>query len=402
MQRDVAPQVKTFRMSAFIGALVVAASACMPLNAGAAEPFEINVILSLTGPGAFLGKNEQSAIALVEQNVDKAGGVDGRPVKFVIADDQSSPQVDVQLASALIAKGVSLIMGPSLVAGCNAIDALLKADGPVLYCLSAGAQPANGGFEFTYGASTHELIAVNMRYFQQRGWKRIALITSTDATGQDGEAGIDAALARPEFKDLTLVAREHYGVSDQTVAAQLTRIKASGAQALLAWGTGSPIATVFRGISDVGLDMPVGVAASNLIYPLMKQFATILPPGFMSAGFVCVAPDSIPAGALHDAVRAFVDSFKAQGVHADLAQAIGWDPPLIALGAYKKLGVNASAAELKRYISRLHGFAGANGVYDFRDGTQRGLTERSAIMVRWDATRDTWVAISKFGGAPLK
>jgi hypothetical protein len=57
---------------------------------------------------------------------------------------------------------------------------------------------------------------------------------------------------------------------------------------------------------------------------------------------------------------------------------------------------------MRAYLSDLHGFAGANGVYDFRDGSQRGLTEANAIMVRWDAGRDTWVAISKFGGEPLK
>jgi len=30
------------------------------------------------------------------------------------------------------------------------------------------------------------------------------------------------------------------------------------------------------------------------------------------------------------------------------------------------------------------------------------LSESNGIMVRWDAAKDTWVAISKFGGAPLK
>jgi hypothetical protein len=64
--------------------------------------------------------------------------------------------------------------------------------------------------------------------------------------------------------------------------------------------------------------------------------------------------------------------------------------------------LGASAADLKAYLAQLHGFAGANGVYDFRDGSQRGLTEQNGIMVRWDAGRDTWVAISKFGGAPLR
>jgi branched-chain amino acid transport system substrate-binding protein len=368
----------------------------------AADPFEINVILSLTGPGAFLGKSEQSAIALVEDRVNKSGGIAGRPIKFVIADDESSPQVDVQLANALMSKHVTAIVGPSLAGGCNAIQALLKADGPLLYCLSAGFHPPKGSYGFTYGVSTGDLIAVNVRYFQQRGWKKVALITSTDASGQDGEAGLDAALARPEFKDMTLVDREHYAVSDPTVTAQLAHIKASGAQAIVAWGTGSPIGTVFHGYADVGLDLPIGVSASNLIYSEMKQFAAIMPSGFMSAGLPCVAPDSIPPGDLATAVRQFVDAFKAVGTHADVAQAIGWDPPIILLGAYKKLGLAATPAQLRDYLSDLHGFSGANGTYDFRDGSQRGLTEKNGIMVRWDAGRDTWVAISKFGGAPIK
>jgi len=67
----------------------------------------------------------------------------------------------------------------------------------------------------------------------------------------------------------------------------------------------------------------------------MKQFATILPAGFMSAGYRALTLDSIPAGDLHNAVREYADSFKATGVHADVAQAIGWDPALITLGAFK-------------------------------------------------------------------
>jgi branched-chain amino acid transport system substrate-binding protein len=101
-------------------------------------------------------------------------------------------------------------------------------------------------------------------------------------------------------------------------------------------------------------------------------------------------------------VRDFSDGMKSAGQHADVALAIGWDPALIVVNAYKKLGPNATASQFRDYLSGLHGFAGANGVYDFRDGSQRGLTQANAIMVRWDAGRDTWIAISKFGGEPLK
>ena len=394
-------QPKLSRLAGIAVALAIVASAA-PRPSAAADVFEINAILSITGPGSFLGKNEQLGLELIQDNVNKTGGIAGRPIKFVIADDQSTPQVALQLANGLIAKKVSSIIGPSLVGGCNAIQAIVKTDGPLMYCLSAGFHPDKGTYGFTYGISTHDLIAVNVRYFRNRGLKKIALITSTDASGQDGEAGIDEALARPEFKDVQLVAREHYAVADQTVAAQMSRIKASGAQAVFAWGTGSPIGTVLHAYQDLGMTIPIGVSASNLIYTEMQQFASILPPGFVSAGLPCVAPSSIPPGALRNAVRQFVDALKAVNEHSDVAKAVSWDPGNILVGAYKKLGTGATPAQIRDYISGLHGFAGANGDYDFRDGSQRGLTEQNAIMVRWDAPQDTWVAISKFGGLPLK
>src|SRR5271155_5028222 len=87
----------------------------------AGEPFEINAILPLTGPGAFIGKSERTVLALIEAKTNKAGGINGRPVKFVIQDDTSTPQVALQLASDLLAKKVQVIVGPSLTAECGAL-----------------------------------------------------------------------------------------------------------------------------------------------------------------------------------------------------------------------------------------------------------------------------------------
>jgi len=60
----------------------------------------------------------------------------------------------VQLANALIAKNVSIIMGPSLTAGCNAITALLKSNGPALVLPHCGCASRKGLVCFTYGVST--------------------------------------------------------------------------------------------------------------------------------------------------------------------------------------------------------------------------------------------------------
>ena len=54
--------------------------ACAGAAAAQDQPYEIDAILPLTGPVAFLGKGEASALAVVQDFVNKRGGIRGRPV----------------------------------------------------------------------------------------------------------------------------------------------------------------------------------------------------------------------------------------------------------------------------------------------------------------------------------
>ena len=90
-----------FRCVAASLALLLAAA--IPAAAGAIDPFEIDVLLPLTGSAAFYSIAQQQSLHIDETNVNRAGGIGGRPVKFVISDDQSDAKVDVQLANAIIA-----------------------------------------------------------------------------------------------------------------------------------------------------------------------------------------------------------------------------------------------------------------------------------------------------------
>src|ERR1700733_8170051 len=106
------------RIASFGLALLLALT---PLTVYADDTFEINAILALTGSAAFLGKAQAAALGIIEDQVNKSGGIAGRPIKFVIADDQSTPQVGIQLMNALIAKKVSAVIGSSTVAVCGAM-----------------------------------------------------------------------------------------------------------------------------------------------------------------------------------------------------------------------------------------------------------------------------------------
>lgn len=307
----------------------------------------------------------------------------------------------MQLLTGILTKQPAVVLGSNLVGSCTAMGALAK-NGPVLYCFSGGMHPDKGGFMYAYGADTTIYAQVGIRYARERGWKRIAIMSTTDASGKDGEHVTDLALAEPENKELTVVDREYFGPSDVSVTAQLAKIKAAGAQALILWGTGTPLGTVFNGMKQVGLDVPTEVSASNLIYSEMKQFAGILPRQLYGAGPPCaVAPESLPGGPLKTAVTQYDDAFRALGVRADISESVAYDPAWIVVGAYRKLGLDATAGQIRDYIAGLHDWYGSTGRYDFRGGSTKGIGVDSTLVVRWDADKDAFVGVSKLGGAPL-
>jgi hypothetical protein len=67
-------------------------------------PYEINAILPLTGGAAFLGQAEGQTLQTLERFVNSKGGIQGRPIHIVIQDNQTSPQLEVQLANQVLAK----------------------------------------------------------------------------------------------------------------------------------------------------------------------------------------------------------------------------------------------------------------------------------------------------------
>jgi branched-chain amino acid transport system substrate-binding protein len=380
------------------GAIALTFALRVTAPAWAADPYEINVITPLTGIGAFIGKNEAAALGLLEKSVNDAGGVRGRQIKFVVQDDQSNPQVSVQLLNGLIAKKVPIVLGSTLAAMCSAMLPLIE-NGPVDFCFSSAVHPPKGSYMYSGNLSTADLIDILVRYYRERGWKKIALVVTTDASGQDGEHGVDTAMSEPENKGLTLVSREHFTAGDLNVAAQMAHIKASGAQAVIVYAAGTPLGTVLHGLSDAGIDLPIGTTSANLSYEEMKQFSSLLPKELYFVAPPGVASDALPPGPLKDTVRTFVESTKAAGLHADIGLIAAWDPGIITIAALKKYGFNVTAVQMKDFIDHLHGFPGVYGIYDFRDGSQRGLAPSNGIVVKWDPARDYWVSVSKFGGA---
>ncbi len=372
----------------------------MPGATQAADPFEIDAISSLTGPSTFVGQGTQQGLAAVERIVNGAGGIRGRPVKFVLHDDQSNPQLIVQIANQIMARNPPVILGGTFGASCRAMFPLSKS-GPVMYCMTPAVVPAIGSYDFSAGVANEDLTRAAIRYFRQRGWMRIATITATDATGQDNDRAIDDVLELPENRSVTLVDREHFAILDLSVNAQIVRVKSSTAQVLIIGTAGTPTGTIMRGITEVGLTIPVGINYGNATHPQMSQLAKYLPKELYFFGTPFLSPQQVRDRATKRAVDQYYSTLGSLGYKPDASQVAGYDTASIVTYVFQKIGTNASAEQFRVYLANLKGWVGVNGPYDFKTYPQRGLGPNTAVISRWDPEKEAWIGVSKPGGDPL-
>ncbi len=388
----------------FAATTALVAASAVPARAAEA-PYDLNVVLPLTGGGAFLGKAEADALKVAEKVINEHGGIHGRPLHVIFHDDQTSPQVAVQLTNQIIATHPAVILGSTLSGICNAMAPLVEAEGPVMYCFSPSIRTKPGGYVFTSQIDSHDQQRALLTYFRAKGWKRIALITTTDSSGQDAEKNITALVKEPEFKDVILVANEHFAPSDVTVTAQIATMEAGKPQAIISWATAAAGATVFRGLKQAGIDLPTAPSGSNMTLQQMVDYAAFLPKQVYFGSGEWAADGDPRLGVPADVVaqqKLFFSSMKTIGVYPNSGIDLGWEPICVVADALNHVPAGASAKQLHDFMISWQGHVGAEGQYDFKKTPQRGLDIDNAIVVRWDGAKKEWHLVSKLRGEPLE
>jgi branched-chain amino acid transport system substrate-binding protein len=69
---------------------------------GQAKPYKIGTIQPLSGPGAPGGKTALVGVQMAVERLNKSGGVNGRPIELIVADDESKPDVARRKAEKLV------------------------------------------------------------------------------------------------------------------------------------------------------------------------------------------------------------------------------------------------------------------------------------------------------------
>lgn len=355
----------------------------------------------MTGLAAALGADEAAAYEAYEKVANAGGGLHGQPIHFEIHDDQSNPATAVALLGPILARRPAVVMGSTLAGPTQAMAALVK-NGPVLYAATPNVMPEKGSYVFGAGSLTTWYSTAALRFFSKRGLTRIATITTSDASGQNNLAGLEAALRYPDGRGMRIVDRESFGLGDISIASQVARLKSANPQVVFAYPNGTAFGTALHGLADAGLDLPVYTSAANFNPVLLERFKSYLPNELIASAPSFFNRDRKANDPLKAPIDEFYEGLAAVGIaHPTVAHMFAWDPARIVVTALRRLGPNADARQLRDEILKMKHFPGAAGFYDFSSGDQHGLSQDAILVIRWDPKSGRSLVVSAPGGAPL-
>jgi len=372
-----------------VGWLAMLALAWTYTSAQAGEPIRIGAIFSVTGPASFLGEPERNTAKMLEEDLNKAGGLLGRKVEVIVYDDESDATKAVTAVDRLIKRDrVVAAIGPSTSGSTLAIvPKVEEAKIPLISCAAAKkiAEPVK---RWVFKTPQNDALAVKKIYQHAKsaGFSKIAILTASDAFGAAG---------RDELKELgvaagmTIVSDEVFGPKDTDMTAQLTRIKGTAAQAIIVWGTNPGPAVIARNRVQLKIGLPLymshGVASPKFIELAGPENAEgiLLPAGRL------IAEAQVPAGHPQKAILAtYTKEYEARFKQPiSTFGGYAWDAIMLVAQAVKRAH-SVEPVAIRDALETTRGFWGTTGEFNFSTEDHAGLTEDAFVMVR--ITKGNW------------
>ena len=215
---------------------VVFGAALLALSAlgcgGDDDAYRIGVMESLTGAGETYGTVANQSKQMAADEINAAGGIDGRRLELVVEDSQCNAQSAITAYQKLTAvEGVKIILGTSCSGAMLGVAPLAEADGVILFSgLASNPDIAEAGdYIFRTQINDIEVGIATGNVLWADGVRTLATIT--EAT--DYAEGVRRTTVE-QFERLggSVVAAERFGPEVTDFRSQLTKLFSAGPEAL--------------------------------------------------------------------------------------------------------------------------------------------------------------------------
>jgi branched-chain amino acid transport system substrate-binding protein len=374
----------TRRQALASAAAAIASTVAKPAIA-AKEPILIGYLPALTGPSSSTGIGINRGIQLAVQEINAAGGIDGRQVELILRDTQSDPTKAVNGAAELThGQKVSVVFGPVNSGESLAVVPFLsRANTPQVHpCwVDSLTDPQKYPMCFRNAPTNQQIGAAANRYVVDvLKRKKVAVIS--DATGY-GTASVNAYVPMLKAKGADVVYQGNVDSANPDLTPEILRMRSAGAEAIMPWSVNPGfLSRIINTRGQMEWDVPIvgqttlGSGQTRALLEKPEYWAKVYPNNFRP---VCYTPD----GKLADRTTAFLDRLKSAKIDVSDTLlwwiALGYDSPRMIAEAMKNVGTEPD--KVVGYLNNLKEFPGVYGDISFTPERHDGYRDEEVVMV---------------------
>ena len=348
----------------------------------AQDQIVVGATLPITGPFAGSGLQTYQGLQLAEQDINSAGGINGKKIRFQVEDTQASNSIAINAFLKLEQQKLPFIFLSSFTVQNLATEPeVLKAKVPVMYA-GGGVAIADRKNPYMYRLRANDRLRAATAAEAVMGVlkkKKIAIINVQDQYG--------TAAAEQTRKDLAaggveVVTVQTHGMRDTDFAPQLLNIKNSGAEALIAFAYIRDAGLMIKQRRALGLTNIAFVSVSSVNEDSMLELVTLPDLENIIGVADAVLGQANPNGPRSvKFVKDFTERFK---VPPDGFGSVYYDGAMIVAEAMKKVGTDRE--KIREYLANLKDYRGVTG--NFTTAPNGDMLHRLSIVEYIPGTKD--------------
>lgn len=345
-----------------MAALVITALAGCGSAAQNANEIKIGINYELSGKVATYGQSSVEGIELAIEQINAAGGIDGKTLKAVKYDNKSDPAEATTLASKLMTQDkVVAVLGPATSGNFKAtIPVALQNKIPVA---SGSATTddvtvdANGVKEYAFRICFNDSYqGTGMANFALKDLSKKKAVVIMDSSSDYGKGLAENFIKTFTAGGGTIVAKEAYVQGDTDFNAILTKIKGKDFDVVFIPGYYNEAGLIIKQARAQGITAPV-LGADGFDSPTLLELAgaSALNDVYYSNHYSSLDQDP--------KVQQFIKDFKAKyNKEPDAFNALGYDLANFVADGIKRAG-KADGAALKDALASTKDFQGVTGSF---------------------------------------
>ncbi|MEY2879085.1 MAG: hypothetical protein RLZZ15_1465, partial [Verrucomicrobiota bacterium] len=340
--------------------------------ARAQDTIKIGEFASMTGKEATFGQFAHQGTLLAIEEINAAGGVLGRKLELLLEDDQSKPGEAATIVKKFISRDKVVAVLGEITSG-RTLEAAPICQNAKIPLVSPGATApevtTKGNYVFRVCFIDPFVGTITAKFARDTLKIRRAAVLSSVASAQS--VGL-AKFFRERFTagGGTIAVEQKFSEGDKDFRAQLTAIKAAGAEGIFVPAYYSEAALICKQARELGLTVPL--------------FGT---DGWESADFIAIGGKAVEGCYLvthysPENKSAAVASFDARiqkrwGNASNALSALGYDSAMMLADALKRAGTT-DGPKLRDALAATKNFAGVTGSITL--DAQRNPTKSAVVL----------------------